>query len=87
MGQMKWVYSLIEEDRGNEFKLAYTTALSKKLLIFKFDNMDIDIIKAGAAVKIINDHNKEYNKYLEEQADRAEAERIYWLNVENHLNS
>jgi hypothetical protein len=87
MGQMKWVYSLIEEDRGNEFKLAYNTALSKKLLIFKFDNMDIDIIKAGAAVKIINDYNKEYNKYLEEQADRAEAERIYWLNVENHLNS
>lgn len=87
MGQMKWVYSLIEEDRGNEFKLAFNTALSKKLGIFKFDNMDIDIIKAGAAVKIINDYNKEYNKYLEEQADRAEAERIYWLNVENSLNS
>ncbi len=87
MGQMKWVYSLIEEDRGNEFKLEFNTALSKKLVIFKFDNMDIDIIKAGAAVKIINDYNKEYNKYLEEQADRAEAERIYWLNVENSLNS
>ena len=83
MGQMKWVYSLIEEDRGNEFKLAYNTALSKKLLIFKFDNMNIDIIKAGAAIKIIND----YNQNLEDQADYAEAERIYWLEVENKLNS
>ena len=83
MGQMKWVYSLIEDDRGNEFKLAYNTALSKKLLIFKFDNMNIDIIKAGAAIKIIND----YNQNLEDQADYAEAERIYWLEVENKLNS
>jgi len=83
MGQMKWVYSLIEDDRGNEFKLAYEVALRKKLLIFKFDNMDIDIIKAGAAIKIIND----YNKNLEVQADYAEAERIYWIEVENKLNS
>jgi|TARA_R100001463_G_C3496202_1_gene218556 hypothetical protein len=80
---MKWVYSLIEDDRGNEFKLAYEVALRKKLLIFKFDNMDIDIIKAGAAIKIIND----YNKNLEVQADYAEAERIYWIEVENKLNS
>ena len=83
MGQMKWVYSLIEDDRDNEFKLAYEVALRKKLLIFKFDNMDIDIIKAGAAIKIIND----YNKNLEVQADYAEAERIYWIEVENKLNS
>ena len=74
---------MIEDDRGNEFKLAYNTALSKKLLIFKFDNMNIDIIKAGAAIKIIND----YNQNLEDQADYAEAERIYWLEVENKLNS
>ena len=45
--------------------------------------MDIDIIKAGAAIKIIND----YNDNLEEQADQAQAERIYWLEVENKLNS
>ena len=83
MGQMKWVYSLIEDDRGNEFKLAYEVALRDKLLIFKFDNMNIDIIKAGAAIKIIND----YNQNLEDQADYAEAERIYWLEVENKLNS
>ena len=83
MGQMKWVFSLIDEYRENEFKLAYEVALRKKLLIFKFDNMDIDIIKAGAAIKIIND----YNKNLEEQADQAQAERIYWLEVENKLNS
>jgi hypothetical protein len=83
MGQMKWVFSLIDECRENEFKLAYEVALRKKLLIFKFDNMDIDIIKAGAAIKIIND----YNKNLEEQADQAQAERIYWLEVENKLNS
>jgi len=80
---MKWVHSLIEEGREHEFKLAYETALIKKLLIFKFDNINIDIIKAGAAIKIIND----YNKQLDEMADQEIAERIYWIEVENKLNS
>jgi hypothetical protein len=53
------------------------------LLIFKFDNINIDIIKAGAAIKIIND----YNKQLDEMADQEIAERIYWIEVENKLNS
>ena len=80
---MKWVHSLIEEGREHEFKLAYETALIKKLLIFKFDKINIDIIKAGAAIKIIND----YNKQLDEMADQEIAERIYWIEVENKLNS
>lgn len=80
---MKWVHSLIEEGREHEFKLAYETALIKKLLIFKFDNINIDIIKAGAAIKIIND----YNKQLDEMADQEIAERIYWIEVENKLNT
>tara|TARA_R100001510_G_C7494464_1_gene100809 strand:+ start:262 stop:504 length:243 start_codon:yes stop_codon:yes gene_type:complete len=80
---MKWVFSLIDECREQEFKLAYEIALQKKLLIFRFDNMDIDIIKAGAAIKIINDyHNK-----IEEEADYALAERLYWQEVQNKLNS
>lgn len=83
MGQMKWVHSLIEEGREHEFKLAYETALIKKLLIFKFDNINIDIIKAGAAIKIIND----YNKQLDDMADQEIAERIYWIEVENKLNT
>ena len=83
MGQMKWVYSLIENGQEQEFKLAYETALIKKLLIFKFDNINVDIIKAGAAIKIIND----YNKQLDDMADQEIAERIYWIEVENKLNT
>ena len=37
MGQMKWIYTLIEDGRVDEFKLAYETALHKKLLVFEFD--------------------------------------------------
>jgi hypothetical protein len=83
MGQMKWVYSLIENGQEHEFKLAYETALIKKLLTFKFDNINIDIIKAGAAIKIIND----YNKQLDNMADQEIAEKIYWIEVENKLNT
>ena len=87
MGQMKWIYTLIQDNRVNEFKLAYQTALHKKLLVFEFDGKQIDMIKAGSIVKVMEKGLKEYNDHLDEMADRHEAEMKYWQDVQNHLNS
>ena len=87
MGQMKWIYTLIEDGRVDEFKLAYETALHKKLLVFEFDGKQIDIIKAGSIMKVMQKGLQEYNDHLDEMADRHEAEMMYWKQVQDHLNS
>lgn len=83
MGQMKWVQSIIDSNQEQEFKLAYQTALFKNLTTFMFDNVHVDLAKAEAVIKIINQHNK----HIENMADEEMAQKVYWIEVENKLNS
>ena len=82
MGQMKWIYSLIQDNRTEEFKNAFDNAIDKKEYGFDFDGKFIDIIKAGSIIKVI----KEYNKHLDAEAER-QIDQVHWINVQNYLNS
>jgi len=95
MGQMKWIYSLIEDNRVEEFKAKYKECLDNKELGITFDGKFIDIIRVGAIVKEMEKGVKAYNKHLDEMADRHEAEISYrnqqfekdWHDLQQHLSS
>ena len=87
MGQMKWIYSLIEDDRVGEFKTKYKKCLDNNELGLTFDGKFIDVIKAGSIIKVMEKGLKQYNEHLDEMADRHEAESLYWQQVQEHLNS
>ena len=86
MGQMKWIYSLIQDNRTEEFKSAFDNAIDKKEYGFDFDGKFIDIIKAGSIIKVMEKGLKEYNKHLDAEAER-QIDQVHWLNVQNYLNS
>ena len=77
MGQMKWIYSLAEDGRLEEYAQVYYTNLANNCAGFTYDGKFLTMVRATAVLKLLKDASVKYNSYLEEQADQAEAERIY----------
>lgn len=77
MGQMKWVYSLAEDGRLEEYMQVYYKNLANNCAGFTYDGKFLTMVRATAVLKLLKDASVKYNSYLEEQADQAEAERIY----------
>jgi len=86
MGQMKWIYGLIQDNKTDEFKEAFYNAIKNEKYGFDFDGKFIDIIKAGSIMKVMEKGLKEYNAHLDAQAE-LEREQAHWLSVQNYLNS
>jgi hypothetical protein len=77
MGQMKWIYSLAEDGRLEEYMEVYYKNLANNCAGFTYDGKFLTMVRATAVLKLLKDASVKYNSYLEERADEEQAQRIY----------
>ena len=70
MGNMKWIYTMVQEGNSNAFLDAYKKARINNSMGFTFDDKFIDIIKGKAICNEIKKATKEYDKHIDEMAER-----------------
>ena len=76
MGQMKWIYTMVENGSYRVFKLMYETAVKNNVDSFIFENEEFNV-KTAKHICILGDKaEKEYDKYIESMAD-AEYDARY----------
>ena len=69
MGQMKWIYTMIENGSYKVFKLMYETAVKNNVDSFIFENEEFNV-KTAKHICILGDKaQKEYDKHIDEQAE------------------
>ena len=76
MGQMKWIYTMVENGSYKVFKLMYETAAKNKVDSFTFDSKEFSTIAAKHICTYGDKAEKEYDKYIESMAD-AEYDARY----------
>ena len=69
MGQMKWIYSMVEDGTADFFLDAYKNARINNKIGFTFDYKFIDIFKAKFIADQIITAQKDYDKHIDIQAD------------------
>ena len=74
---MKWVYSLAEDGRLEEYINIYYENLANNCVGFTYDGKFLTMARATAVLKLLKDATVQYNLYIEEQADQEQARRIY----------
>ena len=70
MGKMKWIYNMVQDGTSSTFLDAYKKARINNEMGFTFDSKFIDIIQARAIVNQIKIAEKEYDKHIDEMAER-----------------
>jgi len=70
MGKMKWIYGMVQEGTSYAFLDAYKKARINNSMGFKFDDKYIDIVQAKAIVNQIKIAEKDYDKHIDEMAER-----------------
>ena len=70
MGKMKWIYGMVQDGSSSNFLDAYKKARINNNMGFTFDGRFIDIIQAKAICSEIKKAEKEYDKHIEEMAER-----------------
>ena len=76
MGQMKWIYTMVQDGSYQIFKGMYESALKTNAKTFKFGNRDFSIAKARHICILGDRAQLEYDKYIDSIAD-AEYDAIY----------
>ena len=69
MGQMKWIYTMVQEGSYKVFKLMYETALKHNVDSFTFENREFNTIVAKHICTLGDKAQKEYDKYIDTIAD------------------
>lgn len=77
MGQMKWIISLAEDGRLEEYMKVYYENLANNCAGFTYDGKFLSMVRATAVLKLLKEASSKYNSYLEEQAEQEQAQRIY----------
>ena len=69
MGQMKWIYTMVQEGSYKVFKLMYETAINNNVDSFTFDNREFSTIVAKHICTLGDKAQKEYDEYIDSMAD------------------
>ena len=69
MGQMKWIYQMVQDGTIVVFKQLYNNAVKYKLDSFIFESRSIDVILAKAVIDMAVKAEEEYDKHIDEQAE------------------
>ena len=77
MGQMKWIYTMVQDGSYSIFKTMYETASKNGAKSFKFDTRKFSIVMAKHICVLADRAQKEYDKYIESMAD-AEYDSRYF---------
>ena len=69
MGQMKWIYTMVQDGSYKVFKLMYETALKNNVNSFTFENREFSVIVAKHVCTLGDKAEKEYDEHIESMAD------------------
>jgi len=69
MGKMKWIYQMVQDGTSEQFIKAYLQARLQDKQEFRFDSQMIDIQQGRSIMREIRKADKEYNKYIDIQAE------------------
>ena len=69
MGQMKWIYTMVQDGSYKVFKLMYETALKNNVNSFTFENREFSVIVAKHVCTLGDKAEKDYDEYVEKEAD------------------
>ena len=80
MGQMKWIYTIVQNGMYQNFKKAFMNAVENNIDSFTFDNREFSLIRAKHICTLADKVSIEYDEYLlskvEEEAEwRSEIAR------------
>lgn len=70
MGQMKWVYSLAQDGRLEEYMTMYYKNLAANSAGFTYDNKFLTMVRATAVLKLLKDADKKYQEHIDQEAER-----------------
>ena len=77
MGQMKWIYTMVQDGSYSIFKTMYETAFKNDVDSFTFENREFSTIIAKHICTLGDKAQKEYDKYTDTMAD-AEYDSRYF---------
>ena len=69
MGQMKWIYTMVQNGSYKVFKIMYTTAFKNNVDSFIFENRKFSTISAKHICTLGDKAQKEYDKHVDDQAE------------------
>ena len=69
MGQMKWIYTMVQDGSYSIFKTMYETAFKNNVDSFTFENREFNTIVAKHICILGDKAQKEYDKHIDEQAE------------------
>jgi len=68
MGQMKWIYQMVQDGTIVVFKQLYNNAVKYKLDSFIFESKSIDVMLAKAVIERAVKAEEEYDKHIDDLA-------------------
>tara|TARA_R110002051_G_scaffold273067_1_gene333722 strand:+ start:1968 stop:2222 length:255 start_codon:yes stop_codon:yes gene_type:complete len=78
MGQMKWIYQMVQDGTIVVFKQLYNNAVKYKLNSFIFESRSVDVMLAQAIIKVAAKAEKEYEDHIDEEAARQADAYYEW---------
>ncbi len=69
MGQMKWIYQMVQDGTIVVFKQLYNNAVKYKLDSFIFESRSIDVMLAKAVIDMAVKAEEEYDKHIDDLAE------------------
>ena len=77
MGQMKWIYTMVQDGSYSIFKTMYETAFKNDVDSFTFENREFSTIIAKHICTLGDKAQKDYDEYIDSMAD-AEYDSRYF---------
>ena len=81
MGKMKWIYQMVQDGTSEQFIKAYLQARLNDKQEFIFDSQVIDIQQGRSIMREIRKADKEYNKYIDQQAQLNEIAKFLSMDL------
>ena len=81
MGKMKWIYQMVQDGTSEEFIKVYLQARLQDKQEFIFDSQVIDIQQGRSIMREIRKVDKEYNVYIDEQAQINEMSKFLSMDL------
>ena len=77
MGQMKWIYTMVQDGSYSIFKTMYETAFKNDVDSFTFENREFSTIIAKHICTLGDKAQKDYDEYIEVMADSEYDSRYF----------
>ena len=69
MGQMKWIYTMVQDGSYSIFKTMYETAFKNDVDSFTFENREFNTLIAKHICTLGDRAQKEYEKHIDDMAE------------------